>query len=172
MTQALFFRGHDTTPEQAIAHALSQVAPLITLYPSLIVQLESVDHCGPNWDADIRVLAIRTADGEGGAYRKRHAHDPALVLEPNDPENIRSGNPNEWRPVGMKHDGPLAAFRFSNAAMAGELPQIPLVDISVSNYELARASEPELRKILEDIHQAHEMIAKRQEEKLELENDG
>ncbi len=150
MAKAVFFRGHDISPEGAIAAALAQIVPVMLRHPSLVVDLESLSHGGKTWDADVRVLAI----ARGTLNGVHHAHDPALNLEPDDPENIRSGNPNEWRPIGMKHDGPLAAFRFSNAATAGELPQLPLEDISFDNYELSRASEPELRKILHDLEEA------------------
>lgn len=148
MVKAVFYRGHDATAEGAVAQALAQIAPVMMRYPSLVVDLEALNHSGQTWDADVRVLAI--ARVAGGAQKHRRE----LNLEPDDPEHLRSGNSNEWRPIGMKHDGPIAAFRFSNAAMAGELPQLPLEDIVIDGYELARASEPELRKMMDDLEEA------------------
>lgn len=151
MSEALFYSGHDATAEKAIGNALSQAAPVMMAYPTLYIELKSLQHSGHAWDADIRVLAVQD---ESGKTRHHHKSDPALNYDPKNPEHARSGNPNEWRPIGMKHDGPVAAFRFSNAALAGELPQLPLENIKVDSYELSRASEPELRKILLDLEEA------------------
>lgn len=166
MVKAVFYRGHDTTAEGAVAQALAQIAPVMMRHPSLVVDLEAVNHNGKAWDADLRVLAIaHSVDG------KKQPHGHNFDLEPDDPENMRSGNPNEWRPIGMKHDGPIAAFRFSNAAMAGELPQLPLEDIVIDGYELARASEPELRKMMQDLEEARRAVSERTKHNLEFDPD-
>lgn len=154
MSEALFYSGHDATAEKAVGNALSQVAPIMMAYPTLYIELKSLQHSGHAWDADIRVLAVQHDKTGGDNTRHRHRSDPALEYDPKDPEHARSGNPNAWRPIGMKHDGPVAAFRFSNAALAGELPQLPLENIKLDSYELSRASEPELRKILLDLEEA------------------
>lgn len=166
MVKAVFYRGHDATAEGAVAQALAQIAPVMMRYPSLVVDLEALNHSGQAWDADVRVLAI--ARGEAS---KGQRHGRAFNLDPDDPEHLRSGNPNEWRPVGMKHDGPIAAFRFSNAAMAGELPSIPLEDINIDGYELARASEPELRKMMLDLEEARSAVFERAKHAPEFDPD-
>lgn len=161
MVQLLFYRGHDATPEAAIGKALGQCAQVLMGNPSLVVQLENLNETGKSWDADIRVMALKAEDGEARRpARKRGGYN--LDLNMKDPEHARSGNPNEWRPVGMRHDDPPVAYRFGNAAVAGTLPDIPLQEIMLPGYEMARASEPELKRILMELEQ----LRLRREEKL------
>lgn len=153
MTQMLFFKGHDTTPEGAVRHALGECASILIDNPSLVVQLESVYPMGGNWDADIRIMALDAGAATSIKRKHRTQNDPGEKYDIKSPEHAKSGNPNEWRPVGMRHDGPPAAFRFGNAAHAGEVPEIPLQDIQTPGYELSRASEPELRRILLELEE-------------------
>ncbi len=169
MSEALFYSGHDATAEKAVGKALSQAAPIMMAYPTLYIELKSLQHSGHEWDADIRVLAVQDDKTDAGKTRHRHRSDPALNYDPKNPEHARSGNPNEWRPIGMKHDAPVAAFRFSNAALAGELPQLPLENITLDSYELSRASEPELRKILLDLEEARKAELKKPDDGPEFE---
>lgn len=153
MTQMLFFKGHDATPEGAVRHALGECAEVLIDNPALVIQLESVYQMGENWDADIRVMAldVEGAGPDAKKHRKRTSSGKKNSIK--SPEHAKSGNPNEWRPVGMEHDGPPTAFRFGNAACAGEVPEIPLQDIQIAGYELSRASEPEIRRILQDLEE-------------------
>ncbi len=167
MTQILFFKGHGTTPQEAIARAMEECAPVLMDNPSLVVQLEAVSPMGKGWDADIRVMALKTVSSSAPKKNHRTQDDPGLRLDMDDPEHARSGNPNEWRPIGMKHDVAPAAFRFSNAATGGEVPDIPLQDIEIPDYELSIASEPELKRILQELYEKRLKII--EEAKLELE---
>ena len=157
MTHIAYFNGHESTPQKAIAKALEECALLLIDIPSLVVQLENLESSGHMWDAHIRVMALKEeSHAEAGRHRKQN--DPGLRLEIESPEHAKSGNPNEWRPIGMRHDTPPAAFRFSNAALAGEMPNIPLQDLKLPNYELARASEPEMRRLLLQVEQLRHKI--------------
>lgn len=168
MSQALFFRGHDSSPQRAVRNALMECADILLTNPSLIVQLEAVSPMGEEWDADIRILGLNMKEAAGGGKRShRSQDDPAANLNMKNPEHAKSGNPNEWRPAGMKHDGPPAAFRFGNAALCGEVPEIPLQDIEIPNYELLAASEPELKRILLEAEERR----RRANEKLSLEHE-
>jgi hypothetical protein len=151
MTKFLFYRGHDAEPQKALEKALAQAAQLFEAYPTLVVQLIGLNHSGPCWDADLRVSALQEERAED--VRPRHKGGAELNLDPKDPEHAKSGNPNEWRPAGMKHDLPPAAFRFGNAALAGTLPDLPFAEMNIPGYELSRASEPELRKIMMELEE-------------------
>jgi len=157
VTSMLFFKGHDTTPHKAVCHALSQAADVLMDYPSLLVELKDMQQMGPFWDAHIRVLAVQKAQtdassGKGGGQKGSPAHD----YDPKNPEHALSDNPDARKPKWMGKTEPEAAFRFCHAAHAGELPDIPLQEMWLDSYELARASEPELKKIIEDLKQAHD----------------
>lgn len=145
MVELLFLKGRGKTPLTAVEQALIQGASVLLENPSLVVQLETLVETGSGWDVDIRLMALGKSLHEGQVSHKGGQRDEYNVKNP---EHVLSGNPDAWRPPGMKHDSPPVAFRFGNAAVAGELPEIPLQDIKVPNYEVMRASEPELRRIL------------------------
>ena len=167
MTQILFFKGHDDNPQDAISNAVKQCAPYLMDNPSLIIQLEALSPMGQGWDADVRIMALDTGANDDRARTHNGHGDPALKLEVENPEHPKSGNPNEWRPAGMDHDGAPAAFRFSNAATGGEVPDVPIQDIAIPDYELARASEPELKRMMQELHEKRLKVI--EEAKLELE---
>jgi hypothetical protein len=166
MTQMLFFRGHGQTPQNAVGMALYECANILMDNPSLVVQLESLTPMGHEWDADVRVMALKMVSDSKGVHKKG---EPELNYTMKNPEHMKSGNPNEWRPIGMKHDAPPAAFRFDNAAHAGEVPDIPLQDFEVPAYELAGASEPELKRIMQELQERRLRVL--DDAKLKFENE-
>lgn len=157
MTDVMFFRGHADTEVSAVGLALVQCAPYLMDNAGLVVQLEGLTPMGKGWDADIRLMALSHEVADGQSHHRKQ-NDPGLRLDVDNPEHSKSDNPNAWRPVGMKHDGPIPAFRFSNAARGGELPDIPIEHMMVPDYELARASEPELRRILRELEEKRKKV--------------
>jgi hypothetical protein len=148
MVQFLFYRGHDTTPQTAVGKALLQCTDILIDNPTLIVQLENIEPAGHNWDVDIRVMALKETSGDINSRKHRSRNDPGLHLEMENPEHALSGNPDEGRPAKVRHDALLSGARFANAAQAGAIPDLPLQDIKISNYQLNAASEPEIKRIL------------------------
>jgi hypothetical protein len=152
MTQLLFYKGHDTTPQGAVGQALHQCGEILMSNPSLVVQLENLYSTGDSWDADIRVMALAEEKTAYGGKRKGRHHR----YEIKNPEHLKSGNPNEWRPVGMQHDAQPVAFRFGNAAIAGELPDIPIQEIAVPGYDPVYSTEFDLKRLLLE-HETHRL---------------
>lgn len=165
MTQFLFFKGHDVTPQGAIARALVECAPVLMDNPSLLIQLESINPMGHEFDADIRVMAVDTSSEEGVKKKHRSKDDPAERDDIDNPDTAKHIDPDAWRT--LRQDGPPAAFRFGNAAKGGEVPDVPLQDIEIRDYEMARASEPELKRIMQELEKKR--LENIEQAKLELE---
>lgn len=165
MTQMLFFRGHDNNAQGAVAKALQSCAPVLMENPSLVVQLETLTPMGQAWDADIRVFSL--ADGTGDIAHKSHHEkgDPSMAYNIDDVETAKRADPDDWKT--LRHDHPEAAYRFGNSAKGGEVPDVPLQDIQIPDYEMTRASEPELKRILQELHEKRLKII--EEHKPELE---
>jgi hypothetical protein len=155
VTHMLFFKGHDTTPHGAVRDALIQAADVLMEYPSLLVELKDIQQMGPFSDAHIRVMAIQESTASAGTVQNTKKGAPQHDFDPKNPEHALSDNPDAHRPGWMGSGAPEAAFRFCNAAHAGELPDIPLQEIWLPAYELARASGPELVHIIETIEDEH-----------------
>lgn len=126
MTQCLFFCGKGTTEQEALRSALLQCADILLTFPSLVVELIELAPDGHHYDAHIRVMAIakESVVSSGGAKQK----PPGKDYVPKSPEHIKSGNPNEWRPIGMTHENFLMPLNFGEMANAGALPDIPTQD--------------------------------------------
>lgn len=152
MVQLLFYKGHDSTPQGAVGRALHQCGEVLMNNPSLVIQLENLYTSGGAWDADIRVMSLAKEDTLRGKKRKGKG-TPSEHLDIKNPEHAKSGNPNEWRPVGMEHDPPPMAFRFGNAAVAGELPDIPIQEIVVPGYDPTMHTEADLRRLLLELEE-------------------
>lgn len=168
MVQAVFYRGHAQTAEGAVKEALVQAARVIVKYPSLVVDLEDLRHNGQWWDADIRVLAVR----RDAASKRPAAMKMDLKIHPED--RFGAGDADEridddHTPRRRKAHLPPASFRFANAALSGDLPSLPLEDIVLDSYELSRASEPEMKRLLLEQEQARLDRIERAKPKPELE---
>lgn len=169
MTQAVFYRGHAQTAEGAVEQALVQAARVIVKYPSLVVDLEDLRHNGQWWDADIRVLAVKR---DAAGNQKPAAMRKDFKIHPQDrygagdaDERIDTDHTPQRRKVHL----PPASFRFANAALSGDLPSLPLVDIVLDSYELSRASEPEMKRLMLELEQARLEHVERAKPKPELE---
>lgn len=165
MTEMLFFRGHDESAEGAVAKALISCASVLMENPSLVVQLETITPMGQEWDADIRVMALDVSSGASGSRQHHQKGDPSVDYKIDDAETAKRTDPDDWKT--LRHDHPEAAFRFANSATGGQVPDVPLQDIQIPDYEMARASEPELKRILQELHEKRLKII--EEHKPELE---
>ena len=128
-------------------------------YPSLVIQLENLSSSGKAWDADVRVLALDTKTSERSPARKKAGRGLDLNMK----------RPDAWREHDTRKDPAFAAYRFGNAALAGSLPEIPLQEMELPRYEVSRASEPELKKILMELEELRLRNLKRVRPELDME---
>lgn len=142
MTQFLFYKGHDATPQGAVCNALCQCGEVLLNNPSLIVQLENLYETGRAWDADIRIMALDTTE-DAISVKQRRRGKP-LTYEMKDPEHARSGNPTQ----SLAHDTQPMTSRFGNAVVAGEVPDIPIQEIVVPGYDPTLHTEAEMRRLI------------------------
>lgn len=127
MSNMLFYMGKGGEPIEAIKDALQNCAPVLEVNPSLVIQLLDVNHCGTHWEAHIRLMAIEASDSDG-ARRKTKADSASKI--PRSPEHFRSGNPFEWRPIGMTLDLVNPLGNFDQAAYGGGfIPDIPTQEL-------------------------------------------
>ncbi len=128
----LFYKGQGDKPLTAIQEALSHCASILEQNPALIIELLELNHGGTHWEAHIRLMAIEVS-GATGVERKSKASDPPeKEYAPKSPEHFRSGNPFEWRPIGMDRElvNPLGTFDQA-AYGGGYIPDIPTQDIEI-----------------------------------------
>jgi hypothetical protein len=152
MSKVLFYRGHDASPDHAIAQALFKATPVLKRHPSLIIELEALQRCGRFWYADIRVMGLKREESEIYPDGQEEKDDEHEVKNPAYP---RSGDKERRRKNVIA--ARTASSRFGHAAMAGDLPRIPLEDLShFADYEVARMTEPEARKMLFDLEAARQ----------------
>lgn len=126
MSDMLFYMGRGPNAVEAIRAALSHCAPVMEQNPSLILELLEINPCGSHWEAHIRVMAMEHKEGAD----TRGGPDD-LELNPKSPEHFRSGRPDDWRPIGMKHNV-APSEGFDVAAHGGYIPDVPLQDLELA----------------------------------------
>lgn len=139
----LFYMGQGHTQEESIESALSNAASILPNNPSLLIELIQLNHTAKHWEAHIRLMAVKTSDSSGQKRKSKKRGLPELNYEPRNPEHFRSGQPFEWRPIGMKHDQESLS-KFDKASHGGNIPDIPTQD--VEKYQGLGLSESEIQE--------------------------
>ena len=143
MTGMLFYKGQGVTLEEAVSSALSNITPILLQNPSLVIELLELNQTGHHWESHIRLMAVKTTQSGDGKGRNKKKTTQSLELTPKSPEHFHSGQPFEWRPVGMKHDNLHPSFGFDRATYGGNVPDIPTQDIEI--YKRAGWSDGAIR---------------------------
>jgi len=157
MTQCLFFCGKGTSETEAVRAALAQCVDLLLNHPSLVVELVELVPDGHHMDAHIRVLGLAQegVSATGGVKHKA----PSKDYIPRSPEHIKSGHPDDWRPIGMAHENFLKPETFDVAAYAGEIPDVPTQDMNTAQALHLTVEEARNRlKVLENDKKLNESL--------------
>jgi hypothetical protein len=129
MTQCLFFCGKGASETEAVRAALVQCGDVLLNHPSLVVELVELVPDGHHVDAHIRVLGLASGAQDQGHIKQKA---PSKDYVPRSPEHIKSGHPDDWRPIGMEHEDFLKPETFDAAAYAGEIPDVPTQDMNAA----------------------------------------
>lgn len=152
MSDMLFYAGQGQTQEESIESALSNAAGILLDNPSLLVELIQLNHTAQHWEAHIRAMAVKAGDSSGQKRKSKKRDLPELNFEPRNPEHFRSGQPFEWRPIGMRHDQESLS-KFDRASHGGSIPDIPMQDIE--KYQGLGLSEEEIQDRVKWEYQMH-----------------
>ena len=126
MNDMLFYVGRGDRPELAVRRALYHATPVFIENPSLHIQLLDLSPTASHWEAHIRLMAVSTGQG-----KQPKSKPPELEKTPRSPEHFRSGQPFEWRPIGMQSDNIDPVKGFGRATYGSDIPDIPIQNLTV-----------------------------------------